>query len=88
MYSMNAEARNELQTLFNYDSTIDYTENLNLKMPNFEKFSLSTLCQNSNFSNYCKIVEKLPGLETTMHFMNLAKFPLDFDKSEIKNFIR
>ena len=88
MYSLSAEARKELQTLFNYDSKIDYSENLNLKMPNFEKFSLPTVCQNSSFSNYCKIVENLPDLQTTMHFMKLAKFPLDIHESKIKNLIR
>ena len=89
MYSLSEETREELQTLFNYDKTLRFSEKLKLKMPNFEKFSLPTACRgNQNFSNYCKLLEKLPDLQTTMHFMNLAKFPLNFQENSVVNLIR
>ena len=91
MSSMSNLARKEIQTFFNYDANLEYSENLKLRKPNFEKKSLKSICKgenNSNFTNYCKLMENLPNLQTTMHLMSLAMSPTNFDDSNIKEYLR
>ena len=89
MNSWNELAREEIQKLFNYDLTLEYSDDLKLRRPNFEEISLHSICQNNaNFTNYCKLVKKLPDLQTTMHFMNLAMSPTTFDDTNMKKKMR
>ena len=67
---------------------------LKLEELNFEDFDLSSVCDEDssgpfNLSAYCLLLENVPDLDTTMHLMKLAKFPLDIDdslKSRFTNF--
>ena len=88
LYSLDYEARKEIQDAFNFDSSLPFADDLDLKSPNFEKLSLPKLCANSNFTNYCNLAKNLPDLQTTMHFMNLAKFPLDIETANIEQMIK
>ena len=88
LYSLEYEARKEIQDVFNFDSSLPYADDLDLRSPDFEKLSLPRICENSNFTNYCKLAKNLPDLQTTMHFMNLAKFPLDIETENIEPMIK
>ena len=88
MYSFNDLARKEIQTLFNYDTRLEYSENLKLKKPKFKKWSLKNICSgqgNTNFTNYCKLVNNLPDLTSIMKLMGLAMSPTKFDNNFIAN---
>ena len=86
--SLNDLVRKEIQTFFNYDSRLEYSENLKLKKPNFEKDSLKSVCNtnfySANLTNYCKMLQNLPDLQLTMQLMNLALSPPSFDGRNIK----
>ena len=92
MNSMDDLARKEIQTFFNYDTSLEYAENLKLKKPNFEKDFLKSVCNgqfyNANFTNYCKMLQNLPDLQLTMQLMNLAMSPNSFDSDAIKERLR
>ena len=92
MNSMDYLARKEIQTFFNYDTSLEYAENLKLKKPNFEKDFLKSVCNgqfyNANFTNYCKMLQNLPDLQLTMQLMNLAMSPNSFDSDAIKERLR
>ena len=92
MNSMDDAARKEIQTFFNYDTSLEYAENLKLKKPNFEKDFLKSVCNgqfyNANFTNYCKMLQNLPDLQLTMQLMNLAMSPNSFDSDAIKERLR
>ena len=86
--SLNDLVRNEIQTFFNYDTSLEYSENLKLKKPNFEKDSLKSVCNtnfySANLTNYCKMLQNLPDLQLTMQLMNLALSPPSLDGRNIK----
>ena len=86
--SLDDLVRKEIQTIFNYDTSLEYSENLKLKKPNFEKDSLKSVCNtnfySANLTNYCKMLQKLPDLQLTMQLMNLALSPPSFDGGNIK----
>ena len=97
LFSWDYEARNQLFKIFNYDESdpkILYRGMLKLEELNFEDFDLSSVCDEDssgpfNLSAYCLLLENVPDLDTTMHLMKLAKFPLDIDdslKSRFTNF--
>ena len=89
MNSLNDIVRREIQTFFNYDTGLEYTENLKLKKPNFEKDSVcNTNFYSANFTNYCKMLENMPDLQLTMQLMNLAMSPTSFDGHNIKERLR
>ena len=92
MNSLNDLVRKEIQTFFNYDTTLEYSENLKLKKPNFEKDSLKFICNSqfysASFTNYCKMLQTLPDLQRTMQLMNLAMSPTSFDGHDIKERLR
>ena len=77
LYTWDDDAKTELFNLFNYDSSLLFRGQLDLEEPNFENISLPELCNSDQFPNYCNISEDVPDLLTTMHLMNLAKFPLN-----------
>ena len=82
-------ARKEIQTFFNYDTKLEYSENLKLKKPKFKKWSLKNICTgqgNTNFTNYCKLANNLPDLTSTMQLMSLAMSPTKFDNSFNANY--
>ena len=89
--SLNDLARKEIQNFFNYDTNLEFSENLKLKKPKFKKNSMKTVCNgqgNTNFTNYCKLVNNLPDLTTIMQLMSLAMSPTNFDNNYISNKIR
>ena len=89
LYSWEQKTKLELFDLFNYDQRLQKLNNL--KEPNFEKFSLSSLCKGENnvlLKRYCKVTKTLPDLQTTMILMQLAKFPLSFKENRLKNMLR
>ena len=89
MNSLSDLARKEIQSFFNYDTSIEYAEDLKLKKPNFEKDSLKSVCdENANFTNYCKMLQSLPDLQLTMQLMNLAMSPSSFDNRDLKARLR
>lgn len=92
MNSLNDLVRKEIQTFFNYDTTLEYSENLKLKKPNFEKDSLKFICNSqfysASFTNYCKMLQTLPDLQLTMQLMNLAMSPTSFDGHDITERLR
>ena len=88
LYSLEYGARKEIQDFFNFDSSLPTADDLELKVPDFEKLSLPTVCENANFTNYCKLAKNLPDLQTTMHFMNLAKFPLEIETGNVEKMIK
>ena len=92
MNSLNDSVRKEIQTFFNYDTNLEYSENLKLKKPNFEKDSLKFICNSqfysASFDNYCKMLQTLPDLQLTMQLMNLAMSPTSFDGHDIKERLR
>ena len=50
-----------------------------------ETFSLPILCTNQDtkaeYAEYCALAENLPDLNTLMHLMHLAEYPLDFNEN-------
>ena len=82
--------------MFNYIETAKILSRpmLNLKEIDFGEFDLSSICDEDssgpyNVSGYCQLLENVPDLDTTMHLMKLAKFPLDIDdtlKNRFTNF--
>ena len=94
LFSWDYEARNQLFKIFNYDESdpkILYRRMLKLEELNFEDFDLSSVCDEDssgpfNLSAYCLQLENVPDLDTTMHLMKLAKFPLDIDDSLKRRF--
>ena len=84
--SWNIEAKKEMFKLFNYHESMPFRGVMELSMPDFETFSVGSICKDPevlNLTNYCKMVESLPDFETTMELMHLAKYPLEF-KDDIK----
>ena len=91
MYSLKSETRKEIQDVFKYDNSVFYSEDLNLKLPDFGKLSMSSICENENnfnFTDYCQLTNSLPDLQTIMHMMSLAKFPNTFENKNVRNMIR
>ena len=91
MHSLDDLTRKEIQTLFNFDNNLEYSENLKLKKPNFKKKSLKSICNHpvsTNFTNYCKLVRNLPDLQTTMQLMSLAMSSTNFDSDNIVDRVR
>ena len=92
MNSLNDLVRKEIQTFFNYDTSLEYSENLKLKKPNFQKDSLKSICNSKfyseNLTNYCKMLQTLPDLQLTMQLMNLAMSPTSFDGHDLKERLR
>ena len=77
----------ELFDLFDYDP--DPEELNNLKEPNFETFSLPSMCKGADnvlLKRYCKVTKNIPDLHTTMLLMQLAKFPLTIKEDLKKKF--
>ena len=64
---------------------------LKLSEPDFETFSLPSLCSDAQrraqFEDYCRLSESLPDLGDVMHLMHLAEYPLDFNEN-IKNLFK
>ena len=54
LYSLDYEARKEIQDAFNFDSSLPFADDLDLRSPNFEKLSLPKLCDNSNSNPFKK----------------------------------
>ena len=85
LYSWDNIARNQIFSLFNYlpYPLTDSRANLKLKEPDFENFSLPTLCseRRNDFLGYCDLVENLPDLDVIMYLMHLAQYPLDFNEN-------
>ena len=91
MNSLNDLARKEIQNFFNYDTNLEFSENLKLKKPKFKNKSMKTVCDgqgNTNFTNYCKLANNLPDLTTIMQLMSLAMSPTNFDNDYISDKIR
>ena len=86
LYSWDSSAKNPIFSLFNYLLNASFRGDLELNEPDFEQFSLPTLCteRQNQFSGYCDLVENLPDLDVIMHLMHLAEYPLDFNEN-IKN---
>ena len=87
LYTWEYKAKMELFDLFDYDP--DLEELNNLKEPNFETFSLPSICKGANnvlLKRYCKVTKHIPDLHTTMLLMQLAKFPLTFKEDLKKKF--
>ena len=91
LYSWEKAAKEPILSLFNYDQAQSFRGILRLSEPDFEKFSLPTLCSDpasrNNYSGYCQLAENLPDLTTTMHLMHLAEYPLDFNEN-IRNLFK
>ena len=89
LYSWDSTAKNQIFNLFNYLDNLAFRGELELKEPDFEQFSLPTLCskRRNEFSCYCDLVENLPDLDIIMHLMHLAEYPLDFNEN-IKNLFK
>ena len=85
LYSWEKAAKDPVLSLFNYDQTQSFRGNLRLSAPDFQTFSLPTLCTDPasrlNYTGYCELAENLPDLETTLHLMHLAEYPLDFNEN-------
>ena len=64
---------------------------LKLSEPDFETFSLPSLCSDvqrrAQFEDYCRLSESLPDLGDVMHLMHLAEYPLDFNEN-IRNLFK
>ena len=89
LYSWNSEARDEIMKLFNYNNDALFRGLIELHEPNFENFSLPTICDNEEneiLTNYCKMLKTLPSLQTTMDLMFLATFPLNINDNLSNNF--
>ena len=86
LYSWDETAKNQIFALFNYLLNATFRGEIELQEPNFEQFSLPTLCseRRSQYSGYCDLAENLPDLDVIMHLMHLAEYPLDFNEN-IKN---
>ena len=88
LYTWEFKTKMELFDLFDFDP--DLEELNNLKEPNFETFSLSSVCKEADdvlLKRYCKVTKNMPNLQTTMILMQLAKFPLTF-KEDLKEKFR
>ena len=87
LYTWEYKAKMELFDLFDYNP--DLEELNNLKEPNFETFSLPSMCKGADnvlLKRYCKVTKHIPDLHTTMLLMQLAKFPLTFKEDLKKKF--
>ena len=66
IYSWEKQARDSILSLYNYDQAQTFKGNLRLSAPDFENFSLPSLCTDpatrSNYTKYCEIVENLPDM--------------------------
>ena len=64
---------------------------LQLTPPNFETFSLQTLCTDPDrrmtYEDYCNMTENLPDKDLMMHLMHLAEYPLSFNE-EIRDLFK
>ena len=84
LYSWNASARDSIFHLFNYMNNASFRGDIKLTQPNFETFSLATLCTDPDrrimYEDYCNITENLPNLESMMQLMHLAEYPLSFNE--------
>ena len=86
MRTLSSGARKEIQDFFNFDPTVNTRDLLTLRTPDFETIQIKSLCSNSNFTNYCKMIQNFPDLQTTMHLMSLATDPVENDG--VKNLLR
>ena len=91
LYSWTKEAKQSMFSLFNYMENASFRGDLKLSEPDFQSFSLPSLCseakRRSEFEDYCKLSENLPDLDQMMHLMHLAEYPLDFNEN-IKNLFK
>ena len=91
LYSWSQPAQDSIFTLFNYMKNASFRGDLKLTEPNFETFSLTTLCtdpdRRSLYEDYCRMTENLPDLELMMHLMHLAEYPLSFNE-EIRDLFK
>ena len=85
LYSLDEKAQLQIFNLFNYQQNESFRGNMKLTEPNFEEFSLPTLCKDSErrktISDYCDVEENMPDLGLTMHLMHLSEYPLDFNEN-------
>ena len=87
--SWNPEAKKEIFNLFNYDETSPFFGVIKLRMPDFENMTAGSMCtdpEGNNLTNYCKMVDNLPDLRTTMSLLQLAKYPSKY-KDDVKEYI-
>ena len=92
LYSWSNAARDEIFRLFNYDTSLTRRDFLELIEPDFENFSLPSICSNSvkstNLTNYCQLANDIPDILTTMNLMNMATFPQTLDYTFLKKKIK
>ena len=92
LYSWSNAARDEIFRLFNYDTSLTRRDFLELIEPDFENFSLPSICSNSvkstNLTNYCQLANDIPDILTTMNLMNIATFPQTLDDTFLKKKIK
>ena len=92
LYSWSNAARDEIFRLFNYDTSLTRRDFLELIEPDFENFSLPSICSNSdkgtNLTNYCQLANDIPDILTTMNLMNMATFPQTLDDTFLKKKIK
>ena len=89
LYSISRSAQEELFELFHYDETLTIRNQQELDPPDFENFSLPSLCTGAESEDveYCRIIENLPDLKTTMTLMNLAKYPQEIREDQLESLI-
>ena len=93
LYSWSNAARDEIFHLFNYDTSLTRRDFLELIEPDFENFSLPSICSNgdkskTNLTNYCQLAKDIPDILTTMNLMNMATFPQTLDDTFFKKKIK
>ena len=76
--------------MFNYNERLTIRNQQELTEPDFLNLSLPSHCtggQDGGENEYCKLIENLPDLKTTMTLMNLAQYPLDIQEQQLESIL-